>query len=56
MKVKTFCINEGTTTERYILICVDTDGEEWVMHYAPNNWKTEKGALRYATKRGYEIA
>lgn len=56
MKVKTFCINKGTTTEHYILICVDIDGSEWVMNYAPNNWKTEKGALRYATKRGYAIA
>lgn len=56
MKVKTFCINKGTASEHFILICVDTDGSEWVMNYAPNNWKTENGALRYATKRGYAIA
>ena len=56
MKVYPFCINKGMTTEHYILMCVDSDGEEWVMNYAPNNWKTEKGALRYAAKRGLEIA
>lgn len=56
MKVTTYCINKGTNTEHYILMCIDSDGETWVMNYAPNNWKTEKGALRYAEKRGYEIA
>ena len=27
-----------------------------VLHYAPNNWKTEKGALNWAKKNGYKIA
>ena len=55
MEVKTYCINKGSASEYYGLICVDTDGSEWVMRSVPNNWKTEKGALRYAEKHGYKI-
>ena len=52
MKVKTFSINT-------------TDGKRWglknantgdVLHGATAKYKTESGAIRYAIKRGYEIA
>ena len=29
--------------------------EGTTLYYAPNNWKTEKGALRWAIKHGYSI-
>ncbi len=56
MKVKTYVINRGTKSQYFCLIAIDKDGEELVMYSAPNNWKTEKGALNWAKKHGYEIA
>ena len=56
MKVKTYVINRGTKSQYFGLIAIDKDGQEWVVYHAPNNWKTEKGALNWAKKRGYEIA
>lgn len=52
MKVTTYCINKGTTSEYYGLKNAD---ENTVLHYAPNNWKTEKGAIRWAIKNGFEV-
>lgn len=52
MKVKTYCINEGTTAQYYGL---KNAKENTVLHYAPNNWKTEKGAINWAKKHGLEI-
>ena len=52
MKVKTYCINKGESSQYFALI---TD-EGQVLQHAPNNWKTEAGALRWARNHGYEIA
>lgn len=54
MKVKLYCINEGQASQYFGLMCVD-GVDEWVMHYAPNNWKTEAGAKRWAKKHGYTV-
>lgn len=51
MKVTTYCINKGQSTQVFGLMTVN----ECRVLYAPNNWKTEKGALRWAIKQGYEI-
>lgn len=52
LKVTTFCINKGQPTQYFGLKTVEHD---WVLFSAPNNWKTEKGALNWAKKHGYEI-
>jgi hypothetical protein len=52
MKVKTYCINKGQPTQYFGLKnAVDNQ----VLYGAPNNWKTEKGAIRWAIKNGLEI-
>lgn len=53
IKVTTYCVNRGTPSEYYGLKNAE---ENQVLYYAPNNWKTEKGALNWAKKHGYEIA
>ena len=53
MKVTAYVINKGTASQYYGL---KNKEENQVLHYAPNNWKTEKGALNWAKKHGYEIA
>ena len=52
MMVKTYCIDKGTSSEYYGLIDVSTNH---VLYSAPNNWKTERGARRWAEKHGFEI-
>lgn len=52
MKVTTYCINKGQPTQYFGL---KNAKDNQVLYYAPNNWKTEKGALRWAVKHGYEI-
>lgn len=52
MKVNTYIINKGQATQYYGLKNAKSNQ---VLHYAPNNWKTEKGALNWAKKHGYEI-
>lgn len=52
MKVKTYCINKGQSTQYFGLMNAKSGD---VLIYAPNNWKTEKGALRWAVKNGYTI-
>lgn len=32
-----------------------TAKENTVLHSAPNNWKTERGAYGWAKKHGYEV-
>lgn len=52
MKVIAKIINKGTLSQYYILV----NGEEnQVLYSAPNNWKSKKGALRWAVKHGFEI-
>ena len=52
MKVKTYVINKGQASQYYGL---KNAGNNQILHYAPNNWKTEKGALNWAKKHGYEV-
>ena len=53
IKVTTYVINKGQKNQ-YFGLKNAKSGD--VLHYAPNNWKTEKGALNWAKKNGYEIA
>ena len=53
MKVTTYVINKGQKSQYFGLKNAESGD---VLHYAPNNWKTEKGALNWAKKNGYEIA
>ncbi|MFQ9737730.1 MAG: hypothetical protein ACLR06_08330 [Christensenellaceae bacterium] len=52
MKVKAYCINRGTSSQYYGL---KNAKENTVLHSAPNNWKTERGAYGWAKKNGYEV-
>lgn len=52
LKVKTYCINRGTSSQYYGL---KNAKENTVLQYAPNNWKTERGAYGWAKKNGYEV-
>lgn len=56
MEVKTYCINRGTAAEYYGLMVVEVNpADNFVLPYAPNNWKTENGAKRWAEKHGHKI-
>ncbi|NNJ30072.1 hypothetical protein [Lacrimispora defluvii] len=52
MTVTTYTINKGTASQYYGL---KNKKENKVLHYAPNNWKTKRGALNWAVKHGYKI-
>lgn len=52
MKVTTYCINKGQKTQYFGLKAVESNQ---VLYYAPNNWKTEKGAINWAKKHGYTV-
>lgn len=52
MKVSVYVINKGHSGQYYGL---KNSEDNQVLHYAPNNWKTEKGALRWAKNNGYEV-
>lgn len=52
MTVKAVEINSGTPSKFFIL--VNICGNQ-VLHYVPNKWRTEKGALNWAAKHGYDI-
>ncbi len=51
MKVTIYCINKGTTSQYFGL---KNEEENTVLRYAPT-WKTEKGAIRWATKNGFTV-
>ena len=51
MKVKVYCINKGTKSQYFGL---KNAKENQVIPFTPN-WKTEKGAIRWAEKNGMEI-
>lgn len=53
MKVTTYIINRGQPTQYYGLKNAE---DNQVLYYAPNNWKTEKGAIRWAEKQGLVVA
>ena len=52
MKVTTYCINKGQPTQYFGL---KDANDNHVLYCAPNNWKTEKGAIRWATKNGFTV-
>lgn len=52
MEVKVYCINKGTAAQYFGL---KTAEENRVLYYAPNNWKTERGAIRWAEKHGFKV-
>jgi hypothetical protein len=53
MRVKTYTMNKGTSSQYFGLKNAD---EGFVLPYAPNNWKTKNGAIRWAIKNGMEVA
>lgn len=52
MKVTVYCINKGQPAQYFGLKNAD---ENQVLYSAPNNWKTEKGAIRWAIKHGFTV-
>ena len=56
LKVKTDCFNKGCPSQFFVLVTEEDKGHPEVLHYAPNNWKTERGALNWAKKHGYEVS
>lgn len=52
LRVKVFVINEGTASQYFGLKIAD---ENTVLSYAPNNWKTKRGAIKWAEKNGYTV-
>lgn len=52
MKVKVYCINKGQTGQYFGLKNAE---EDTVLYYAPNNWKTKKGAMNWANKNGLQV-
>lgn len=53
MTVKIYVINEGQKTQYFGLMEAK---ENRVLYGAPNNWKTKKGAEKWAIKHGLKIA
>ena len=53
MTVKVYCINKNTDSQYFGLKNAE---ENTVLYSAPNNWKTEKGAIRWAERNGFKIA
>lgn len=52
LKVKPYVINKGQSGEYYGL---KNAGDNQVLHSAPNNWKSERGAINWAKKKGYDV-
>lgn len=52
IKVKPYCINKGTSSQYFGL---KDEKENRVLESAPNNWKTEKGALHWALNNGFKV-
>jgi len=52
MKVTIYCINKGTASQHYGL---KNANEGFILTYAPNNWKTVNGAIRWAEKNGFKV-
>lgn len=53
LTVTTYCINKGQPNQYYGLMNAKN---KIIIHYAPNNWKTEAGAKKWAKRNGYIIA
>lgn len=52
MKVKAYTINKGQQAQYFGLMNAES-GQ--ILYSAPNNWKTLRGAIRWAIKHGFEI-
>lgn len=52
LTVTTYCINKGRKSQYFGL---KNAKEGNILHAAPNHWKTEKGALRWALNNGFKI-
>lgn len=52
MKVSVYVINKGCSSQFFGLKNAD---DNQVLYGAPNNWKTEKGAIRWAEKEGLVV-
>jgi hypothetical protein len=49
MKVTAYCINQGQQSQYYGLKNIE---DNQVLHFAPNNWKTIQGTIRWAKRHG----
>ncbi len=54
LTVKPYCVNKGTKSQYFGLVAIDGK-EKRVLHSAPNNWKTERGAVNWAKKQGFNV-
>lgn len=52
IKVTTYVINKGEKSQYFGLKNAE---ENTVLYSAPNNWKTERGAINWAKKHGFEV-
>lgn len=52
MLVSVYCINEGANSKCYGLKNAE---ENTILRFAPNNWKTEAGAKRWAQRNGLTV-
>ena len=52
MKVTVYVINKNQPGQYFGLKHAD---EGFILPYAPNNWKTEKSAIRWAVRNGLEV-
>lgn len=52
LRVTVFVINKGQPSQYFGLKIAD---ENTVLPYAPNNWKTKRGAENWAKKHGYTV-
>lgn len=52
LKVKPYVINKGQSGEYYGLKNAE---DNQVLRSAPNNWKSERGAINWAKKKGYDV-
>lgn len=52
MKVKVYVINENQPGQYYGL---KDAADNTVLRFCPNNWKTRKGAIRWANNNGCEV-
>lgn len=56
IKLTIYCINKRTRTKAQCFGLRNANAEEnTVLFGAPNNWKTEAGARRWAEKRGFTV-
>ena len=53
--VQTVCVYPGTDSQ-YFGLMTGEGKDRWWLRVAPNNWKTEKGAINWARRNGYNVA